>query len=49
MNKLRKHPYFHPSKLIPIKILPLDPAYLVKLPHTTRRDTQTAASRPYRL
>ncbi|MEI8366292.1 MAG: hypothetical protein WCF65_07715 [Parachlamydiaceae bacterium] len=39
---LRKHPNFHPSKLIPIKILPLHPAYPVKRPHTTRRHTNAA-------
>ncbi|MEI8365054.1 MAG: hypothetical protein WCF65_01430 [Parachlamydiaceae bacterium] len=42
LNNLHKHPYFHPSKFIPIKILPLDPAYLVKLPHTTCHHSNAA-------
>ncbi|MEI8366300.1 MAG: hypothetical protein WCF65_07755 [Parachlamydiaceae bacterium] len=33
---------FHPSKLIPIKIMPLYPAYPVNLPHTPLRHTNAA-------
>ncbi|MEI8365666.1 MAG: hypothetical protein WCF65_04525 [Parachlamydiaceae bacterium] len=42
LHNLHKNPTFHPSKLIPIKILLLYPAYPVKLPHTTRCHTNVA-------